>query len=74
MKVDDDTSSQRKVDNSNAVTELCKSNYTDSLRVGDYEIRKSGDLIFIAHASGESGGFDPVLFEACIDKFFNANF
>ncbi len=51
-----------------------KSELSDLLCVGNYEIRKEGDLIFISHSSGESGGFDPVLFEKCIDKFFNDNF
>ncbi len=51
-----------------------ESELSDLLCVGNYEIRKYGDLIFISHSSGESGGFDPVLFEKCIDKFFNDNF
>jgi len=48
--------------------------HNELLCVGDFEIRKEGNLIFIKHSSGESGGFDPALFEKCIDSFFNENF
>jgi hypothetical protein len=44
------------------------------LVVGDFEVRKEGNLIFIKNSSGESGGFDPVLFEKCISNFFDSNF
>ena len=50
------------------------SDSNELLCVGDFEIRKEGNLIFIKHSSGESGVFDPVLFEKCVDSFFNENF